>query len=556
MNSRAVAVMIVALLTLNGLPVLAAPAPQSKIQHIIFIVQENHSFDNYFGTYLGAHGFPSGLLVSTNPGERNSTAIAPYLLSDGQPIYLVGDELPEGVSDPDQLTANYSQYLPHHLSSESAAVLTNAWAASHEAYDNGKMDGFINAQGGNTQTMGYYDRNDIPYYWDYADHFVLADNFFSSLMGPTFPNHLYIASGASGPVTGLNYDWVVNGSIVGDLGGSYPYDKLSLSWSTLAQELTMKNTTWNWYDGDPDPTAGSAWDVLPLFTYFQDNPAQVTQHIKSTQYVSSDIQAGKLAAVSWIMPGSWAPPTYPSGCLGVDTSEHPPARSDCGMDYVSYLVNTVMRSPYWNSTAIVLTWDDWGGFYDHVPPPQVDEFGLGFRVPTLVISPWVKPHLIDHTQYEFASMLKFAEAVFNLPSLETRDARVNDMLSMFDFSQAPLPTLIEPANYFQEVPVSSSTTSTNSSQTTTQPSSSSPGYLLPAVGAAAAVLLVAGIVYAATRMRSSRLRRPVRATKSETDDVNDTRSGPASSPTRHFSDRREGGTRRKMDYYRIGAPLR
>jgi phospholipase C len=491
---------VAALLAVNCVPPLAASAQTSKIQHIIFIVQENHSFDNYFGTFPGANGIPSNLLVYTNPGQKNSTAVTPYLLSDGTPIYLVGDELPPGISDPDQLDANASSpYLPHHLTSEASPLLTNAWAAAHVAYDNGKMDGFISAQGGNTQTMGYYDGNDIPYYWDYASHYVLADNFFSSMLGPTFPNHLYIVSGAAGPVKGFSqYDWVVNNTIVGDLGGSYPYDELKLSWATLAQELSMKNVSWSWYSGDPDPTAASAWDVLPMFTYFQQNPSQLTEHVRSTQYFSSDVKAGKLASISWIMPGSWAPPTYPSGCLGIDTSEHPPARSDCGMDYVAYLVNTIMQSPDWNSTAIVLTWDDWGGFYDHVSPPQVDEFGLGFRVPTIVISPWVKPHYIDHTQYEFSSMLRFAETVFNLPTLGARDAHVNDMMSMFDFNQAPLSTLIEPANFFQEAPVSSTTTTKSTTQTTTQPASSN-GYLLPAVGIAVIVLVVAGIAYAAGR---------------------------------------------------------
>ncbi|HMD78800.1 MAG TPA: alkaline phosphatase family protein [Nitrososphaerales archaeon] len=504
-NRRIAAVAILVILVFYGLPSLAVTAQPTKIQHVIFIVQENHSFDNYFGTYPGVNGFPSGLAIPANPLNSNSKMYAPYLLSDAQPINLTGDELPPGVSDPIQLDVNLSQYLPHHMSGESAGPLTNAWAAAHLAYGNGKMNGFISAQGGNPETMGYYDRSDIPYYWDYADHFVLADNFFSSMLGPTFPNHLYIASGAAGPVTGLNgYSFVVNNTIVGDLGGSYPYDKLSLSWGTLAQEMTTKNVSWNWYDGDPDVTVGGAWNVLPLFSYFQNNPAQMTEHIKSTQYFSTDIQAGKLAAVSWIMPGSWEPPTYPKGCSGVDTSEHPPARSDCGMDYVSYLVNSVMQSPYWNSTAIVLTWDDWGGFYDNVAPPQVDKYGLGFRVPTLVISPWVKPHYIDNTQYEFASMLKFAETVFNLPSLGTRDAGVNDMLSMFDFSQAPLPTLIEPANFFQvAAPSNSTTTSISTSQSTSQPSSSLPGYLLPAVGVAA-VLLVGVLAYVVMKKRAPR----------------------------------------------------
>lgn len=502
MNFRVAAIVIMALLVFNTPTLLPGTVAQtSRIQHVVFIVQENHSFDNYFGTYPRANGIPASLLAQSN-SSTTGAAIAAYHLGNGEPVYLIGDELPPGVSDPEQLQANPSPFLPHHLGGESPPLLTNAWAAAHLAYDNGRMDRFIIAQGGNPQTMGYYDRSNIPYYWDYADHYVLADNFFSSLLGPTFPNHLYIASGASGPVTGLNsYSWVVNGTIVGDLGGSYPYDQLRLSWSTLAQELTMRNTSWSWYSGDPNPTEGSAWDVLPLFTYFQQNPSQLTEHVKSTEYFSSDIKSGKLAAVSWIMPGSWSPPTYPSGCLGIDTSEHPPARVDCGMDYVSYLVNTVMQSSYWNSTAIVVTWDDWGGFFDHVAPMQVDNFGLGFRVPALVISPWVKPHLIDHTRYEFGSMLKFAETTFNLPSLGARDANTSDMLSMFDFNQTPLPALIEPANFFQQSPTTTtgSVSSTSSTQTVSTPVISSYDYLVIAVGLGITVLAAAGIVFVARR---------------------------------------------------------
>ena len=501
MKARAAAVIVISILVFNSLAFLPTSTAQAnKIQHIIFIVQENHSFDNYFGTYPGAKGFPPGLLVPSNPNSTTSVAYAPYHLSNSDPVLLIGDELPPGMSDPDQLAAASSNpYLPHHLSSEAPPILTNAWGAAHEAYDNGKMDGFIAAQGGDPQTMGYYDRSNIPYYWDYADHNVLADNFFSAMLGPTFPNHLYIASGASGPVTGLSQnDWVVNNTIIGDTGSEANYDSLKLSWATLAKELTMKNVTWNWYSGDPNPTSPSAWDVLPMFTYFQQNPSQLTEHVKSTQYFSSDIKAGKLGAVSWVMPGSWVPPTYPSGCAGIDTSEHPPARVDCGMDYVSYLVNSVMQSPYWNSTAIVLTWDDWGGFYDNVAPKQVDSYGLGFRVPTLVISPWTKPHYIDNTQYDFGSMLKFAETTFNLPSLGTRDVNAKDMLSMFDFSQAPLPTLIEPANFFQAPSVTTTTTTTTPSSAQTSASSGIPDF--PALSAGAVVLVVAvAVAYAIMR---------------------------------------------------------
>jgi phospholipase C len=440
----------------------------SQIQHLIFIVQENHSFDNYFGTYPGVNGLSLDTAIPFNPNETSLGYVHPFHLNVTQPIMIWGDELPPGVADPDDLQqqqANSS--APFHLASESIGRdLSHAWNIAHEAYDNGKMDGFVAAEG-SSLTMGYYDSTDIPYYWTYANQYVLDDNFFSSLMGPSFPNHLYIASGTNGPLTNLPplclqtpCKWILNGHIVNNPPSNYNWQGLSLDWSTLAQELSNANVPWAWYDGEVRPTKPNIWDVLPLFTYFQDNPHQLVEHVQNTQTFVNAIQNGQLPAVSWIIPGAWVPPTYPAACKGQSPSEHPPARSDCGMDYVAYLVNQVMQSQYWQSSAIVVTWDDYGGFYDNVPPPQVDAFGEGFRVPTLVISPWAKHGFIDHTQYEFASLLRLAEVTFNVPTLGNRDVAANDMMNSFDFSQSPQPTLIEPATFVG--PASSTTTTTTS----------------------------------------------------------------------------------------------
>jgi phospholipase C len=368
-----------------------------NIKHLIFIVQENHSFDNYFGTYPRANGFPSGLSIPATPSSGVSLSLKPFHLDVSQPISIVGDELPPGLSDPSQLdVANSSSRAPFHFRNESiAGDLSHAWSVAHMAYDNGKMDGFIAAEK-SSLTMGYYDRSDIPNYWNYADHYVLDDNFFSSLMGPSFPNHLYIASGTNGP-TNLTYRWALQGGIIDNPGSSFNWDSVHLTWSTLAEQLSGANVSWKWYDGGARPLVPTIWNVLPLFDYFQKNPDQLREHVTSTANFASDVQSGNLPAVSWIIPGSWVPPTYPAECKGVGPSEHPPARSDCGMDYVTYLLNQVMQSQYWQSSAIVITWDDYGGFYDHVAPPQVDQYGQGFRVPTLVISPWAKPHYVDNT---------------------------------------------------------------------------------------------------------------------------------------------------------------
>jgi phospholipase C len=321
------------------------------------------------------------------------------------------------------------------------------------------MDGFVAAEGSSV-TMGYYDATDIPYYYDYASNYVIDDNFFSSEMGPSLPNHLYIVSGTNGPATSTHpMSWIDSSGRVfnnpANLAPSQWQPGLSFTWATMAQELTLANVSWTWYNGRKayDPTFADIWDVLPLFSYFQKNVNVLNQHVEPTSSFASDVKDGKLPAVSWIIPNQFTPPDYPAACKGTGgVSEHPPARSDCGMDYVAYLVNQVMQSPYWSSTAILITWDDYGGFYDHVAPPQVDAYGEGFRVPTLVISPWAKHAYVDSTLYEFASFLKLVEDNWNLPRLPNNNDRdeltdIGDMSSSFNFDQTPLPPLLEPANF-------------------------------------------------------------------------------------------------------------
>jgi phospholipase C len=419
---------------------------QSAIQHIVFIIQENHSFDNYFGTYPGANGLTPNTSIPVNLTDTKMGFVSPYHLDATVPVSIVGDELPPGVADPEELIADTNDSVsPYHLINESIGRdLSHSWKVAHEAYDGGKMDGFVTAEGSNL-TMGYCDRSDIPYYWDYADNYVLDDNFFSSEMGPSFPNHLYIAAGTNEP-TNLTATWILNSGIINNPGSVQGID---LTWSTLAQELSGAGMSWRWYDGDANAIAPTIWNVLPLFDYFQTHPNELSAHVKNTQNFVTDVQDNSLPAVSWIIPGAWHPPTLPSVFSSSSVSEHPPARCDCGMDYVAYLVNQVMQSPAWNSTAIIITWDDYGGFYDHVAPPQVDSYGEGFRVPTLVISPWAKHHYVDHTQYEFASLLKLAEHNFNLPTVNPwgRDVAANDMMNSFNFSQTPQSPLIERADF-------------------------------------------------------------------------------------------------------------
>ncbi len=470
---RAKVMSVLVLLSVAGsLPVFwASAAPSSKIQHLIFIIQENRSFDNFFGTYPGVNGLsnappccPTSLVGTAAP------MIAPFHADVTSPVLIVGDELPPGQMSPDSndnltlaAAASSNDVQPFLLPSLSIPDINHAWQAAYKDWNGGQMNGFIVGEKTN-DTMGYHNRSDIPYYWDYANNFVLDDNFFSSLMGPSLPNHLYIASGSAGNGTLANphnYDWIKNGTVNNNspqcaTDVSICVD-LSLTWASMAQSLSEHGMSWKWYSGAANVTQASYWDVLPVFAYFQQHPDVLKANEIGTQNFVTAAQTGTLPSVSWVIPGSkYLPPTAPftnkPAIPDCQTSDHPPSRPDCGMDYVSYLLNAVMKGPEWQSTAIVLTWDDYGGFYDHVPPPLVGNDGEGFRVPTIVISPYAKHGYVDHTQYEFSSMLSLVESNFGLPSLGPgqRDSvgiGKNDMMNSFDFSQSPQPPLIEAGNF-------------------------------------------------------------------------------------------------------------
>ncbi len=350
--------------------------PTIPVSHVVIIFQENHSFDNYFGTYPGVDGATQGNALPIAPGSNVTVA-------------------------------------PFHLSNISTSSLDHDSVTARSAYDNGKMDGFIYAEGSNL-TMGYYDYREIPYYWDYASKFVLFDNYFSSMMGPSVPNLLYLFSGQSGGITDDS--------------------EANLNWTLIMNELDRHDVTWKFYcDGLSGCSYSGQWNPLPSGPTLQTNASWMKNTATNDQFLS-DVANGTLASVVWV--------------LAEETqSEHPPADITVGEHYVTNLINGIMESKYWDSTAIFLTWDDYGGWYDHVPPPQVDSFGLGFRVPCLIISPYAKEGFIDHTFSEHSSILKFIETVYTLPSLTDRDAAANSLLDAFDFSKPPRSPLILPGPY-------------------------------------------------------------------------------------------------------------
>jgi phospholipase C len=320
--------------------------------------------------------------------------------------------------------------------------LPHEWEDAHAVYDNGRMDGFVWVEG-TSYTMGYLDERDIPNYWAYARHYTLCDRFFSSQMGESLTNHLYMVAAQSGGLLhGL--DSVEEAEAVRD-GHDDPG---GFSFDAIVNLLNQGHITWKYYVettplaggefppdshgllGHPNPKKFSLWNPLPAFKKVRENPGSIARLVDLKDYFA-DLKGDTLSQVSFIVPA-------------FDDSEHPPALAQEGMWYVTTLINALMESKYWNDSAIVLTWDDFGGFYDHVPPPEVDAFGYGPRVPCLVISPYAKPGYISHYVYDFTSVLKFVEERYSLPHLTARDARATSILDCFDFNQKPLSALLIP----------------------------------------------------------------------------------------------------------------
>lgn len=294
--------------------------------------------------------------------------------------------------------------------------------AALAATDGGKMDEFP------VRSMIQYQQADIPTYWAYAAKYGLSDNFFSSAATSSTPNHLALLAGQ----TGGNNDTIDSKacfsagnvllyarSAAGANGWSYPCYPVT----SLPAELSAAGVSWRYY------SAAQVWDTPSYIKNLAGSPNDIHNPY---QFVT-DVQNGAMPAVSWVTP---------SGA----ESDHPPAPLEPAENFVATMVNAVMQSAYWSSTAIFVTWDDWGGFYDHVAPPVLDGVGLGPRVPLIVISPYAKPAYISHQQGEFASIMKFVEEDFGIANLGQRDAvsATSDLMDFFDFTQAPQSMLIEP----------------------------------------------------------------------------------------------------------------
>ncbi|MGD0318776.1 MAG: alkaline phosphatase family protein [Nitrososphaerales archaeon] len=408
------AIACVALIATYEAEVILIPSLSSKnpIQHIIVIMQENRTFDNYFWTYPGEAGYNATFCIPLNLSQPALGCMKPHLTTD-----------PVLASD-----------IPHDRNSTLAS------------YNNGSMNGFLTAARGNPEVMDYYDNSTLPYLWDYASHYVLADRFFSSVKSYSQPNHWYMIAGTSPKISLFQNETresqvCFNPATEKLTMATCTYINQAQDIQTMADELTAHGISWKYYDTPvlPDDTLANAIANGAAFSYWNPLDAKnstytdqvYTRSVVAREQFFGDIANGTLPQVSWVIPSP-------------EISDHAPANITLGMWWITDVVDSVMNSQYSRSTAIVVLWDDYGGFFDTVAPPTVDGYGLSFRVPALIISAYAKPGFLDHTVYDFESTLKFVEWRFSLPALTTRDADTNNLLNAFNFSQRPLTPLAIP----------------------------------------------------------------------------------------------------------------
>ncbi len=390
----------------------SSPTGINQINHIIFLIKENRTYDNMFGVFDAVNGTTT---CTTSTGQVIPMRHAP-------------DRYPRDIG--------------------------HSWANAVLAIDNGKMDSFdlmgldtpLTADGhGDLLTCSQFYGTDIPNYYSYAQHFALGARMFSSLTGPSFPNHLYtIAADSHGvtnnpvdPLHPLTHAWGCDASNTGDdveevqvvqssgvISNQFP---CFTEFITMADTLDNAGVSWKYY-APPISDLGYVWSTFDAISHVR-NGLDWSNVVDTSTFIT-DVQNNQLPSVSWVVTPYWQ-------------SEHPPESTCAGENTTVTQLNALMSNPaLWNSTAIFIVWDDFGGSYDHVAPPQVDGYGLGPRVPLLVVSPYAKAGYISTTQYEFSSVLKFIEERFNLPALGDRDLNANDITDSFNFGQTSLSPLI------------------------------------------------------------------------------------------------------------------
>jgi phospholipase C len=419
-----------------------------KIKHVIVIMQENRSFDHYFGTYPGADGlrYHGGKPSFCEPDPASGRCVPPF-------------------HDPQD--KNYGG--PHNPSNYLADV------------DGGKMDGFIGqaenganhqqctnndpfnpscVQAASPDVMGWHDAREIPNYWSYASNFVLQDHMFEPLQSWSLPAHLWLVSGWSAKCSSSTDPMSCKSTLQPPGAG---FHNSAYAWTDITYLLHRAGVSWASYvaagtepdceDGDMTCKPGhqsaktpGIWNVLPNFATVQQDGQVGNVQTVSNFYTAA--RAGTLPSVSWVVPNG-------------EHSEHPTSLVSAGQAYVTSLINAVMSGPDWSSSAIFLSWDDWGGFFDHVMPPHLDWAGYGLRVPGIVISPYAKRGYVDHQTLSHDAYLKFIEDDFlgsaridprtdgrpdPRPDVRENERVLGNLASDFDFTQRPRPPIVLPVN--------------------------------------------------------------------------------------------------------------
>ncbi|HLY02439.1 MAG TPA: alkaline phosphatase family protein [Candidatus Cybelea sp.] len=402
------------------------------ITHIVLVIQENRSFNNLFATFPGAVGSTTGL----------------ELVGKGKKEKQVSINLTESDLAP---TKNLNHY----------------YSAYKTAYDNGNMDAFNRIKYATTGKeegalpYAYVNPYQVQPYWTLATDYALADHLFSTQGSSSFTAHQDLIRGGTeinsteslidDPTSaaawgctsspGTKTSLITTSLVYESKKGPYPctskFPSSGSTYETLADLFDAANLSWKYYTPAPkNYTTGSFWNAFLVIDSVYGNKKEWNKHIAVPQTkIFTDISKGKLPAMSWVIPDAL-------------DSDHPGYKSDTGPSWVASIVNAIGQSSYWNSTAVIVVWDDWGGFYDPVEPPALDnQGGPGFRVGMIVASPYVPPNEISHTVYGFGSIIKFIENTWSLGSLGTTDQSSTSIGNMFDFTQKPRTFKKIPAKY-------------------------------------------------------------------------------------------------------------
>ncbi len=402
---------------LAGMP--TQQAFNHAIKHIIVLMMENHAFDNYFGTYcqkkgpycsMKVNGIPPGTCVPKYPNNPSRGCVVPF---------------PLGIHN-----LSIHQPLPHDYNS------------SIESYNNGSMNGFYQAEGSGIYPFGYYNAKTAPLMWDFAEEYAMGDDFFGSDLSSSLPNHWYLVAGQ----TPLEVQYHTFKTSI----GAYTANRslyLNEANNTTAIEDLLANTSisWGWYDhpiannysnaigslnpNGPRGTALLLWNPLAAKAESYNNPKLHSHFDSNTQFFSA-AAAGTLPQISFLIPPG-------------ARSDHPPWSTAAAQGYIASVIDAVEDGPEWNSTALFITYDEYGGFYDNVAPPKAlgTNLTLGFRLPFIVVSPYAKENYVSHSLGYPDAILRLIEDRFGLPCLTAMDCNAPSLLQYFDFNQAPRPPI-------------------------------------------------------------------------------------------------------------------